>query len=499
MDSERVNLADIIEVTAVGDPERAALIVGDRITTFAELRHRVAGSAKLLRQEGVSRGDRVAVVLPTGLAALSALLGSARLVAAAALMNPALGPAELRTLVDVVGGVSLTVADGDAAAGLSPRVLTSRAVEPGDGTEPAEPGHGASDPLGTSVDPTAAAFVLFTSGTTGTPKPVPVSHDSIVRRLRTYAPEVDRTTVPASRLMCTPIFHIGGLLGLLLNLWAGRTTVVQPRFDAGEWLALVEQHGVESSFLVPTMLHRIIEHPDRERRDLSSLRSLAYGAAAAPTGLVARAMAALPGVAFLNTFGQTETLGGYTALSPADHHDPARAGSVGQPLAGVEVRVVRPGSTRPVPPGEVGELLVRSEQNVGEGWLHTGDLARQDRDGYLYPAGRLSDTINRGGEKFGPAEVEEVLRQHPSVADVGVAGLPDPELNERVGAVVVVRAPVTEAELREHCRAQLAQFKVPERIVFAERLPYNDLGKLTRASLARVVAEAHGRPAPPAG
>jgi long-chain acyl-CoA synthetase len=152
-----------------------------------------------------------------------------------------------------------------------------------------------------------------------------------------------------------------------------------------------------------------------------------------------------------------------------------------------------------VPTGETGEVLVRSPQNVVEGWLRTGDLSRTDADGYLYPMGRLSDTINRGGEKFGPVEVESVLRRHPAVVDVGVTGVHDPEMGERVGAVVVLGPgdggllPTAE-DLRRFCRSDLAAFKAPEVVVIVDRLPYNDLGKVSRAALARVISEAGQSP-----
>src|SRR6202035_5485923 len=160
------------------------------------------------------------------------------------------------------------------------------------------------------------------------------------------------------------------------------------------------------------------------------------------------AMAAMPHVGFANVFGQTETLGAYTTLLPDDHRDPKRVGSVGRPLPGVEVRVVDPETGIDVEPGTVGELWVNTSQNVIEGWLPTGDLARQDPDGYIYPSGRLKDTINRGGEKFGPIEVEEAVRTHPAIRDVAVAGLADEEMGQRVGAAVVARPPGPLAEAR---------------------------------------------------
>ena len=201
------------------------------------------------------------------------------------------------------------------------------------------------------------------------------------------------------------------------------------------------------------------------------------------------AMAAMPHVGFANVFGQTETLGAYTTLLPEDHRDPNRVGSVGRPLPGVEVRVVDPETGIDVEPGTVGELWVNTSQNVIEGWLHTGDLARQDPDGYLYPSGRLKETINRGGEKFGPIEVEEAVRTHPAIRDVAVAGVADAEMGQRVGAAVVARSAVTLEELRDHCRELIAYFKLPERLIVVDQIPYNDTGKINRHRLAALIAD----------
>jgi len=235
--------------------------------------------------------------------------------------------------------------------------------------------------------------------------------------------------------------------------------------------------------VVPTMLRRILDHPRFATTDLSSLRSLSYGAAAAPVDLIRRAVAALPDVDFSNTFGQTETLGAFAALTPDDHRRGDRFGSVGRPLAGVEVRILDPVTGEEVPRGEAGEFVVRAGQNTTASWLHTGDTGWQDAEGYLFLSGRLSDTINRGGEKFGPVEVEEALRSHPAVVDVGVVGVPDADLGERVGAVVVADGPVTAEELVGHAATVLAGYKVPEYLVVADELPFTVLGKLDRPAL----------------
>jgi long-chain acyl-CoA synthetase len=238
------------------------------------------------------------------------------------------------------------------------------------------------------------------------------------------------------------------------------------------------------------MLRRILDHPSFATTDLSSLKALSYGAAAAPVDLVQRAVAALPDVDFSNTFGQTETLGAYAALTPDDHRRGDRFGSVGRPLPGVEVSIVDPGTGQTVAPGEVGEFLVRAKQNTTSEWLHTGDIGHQDDEGYLFLSGRMSDTINRGGEKFGPVEVEEVLRSHPAVTDVGVVGVPDPELGERVGAVAVTDGSVDAEDLVAYCRGRLATYKAPEFMVFADDLPISVLGKLNRPALRELLADA---------
>jgi long-chain acyl-CoA synthetase len=397
-------------------------------------------------------------------------------------MNPALTPPELQALLRSADCARVSVAgepyvDRLRAAG-APTVLSTPDLT-GDAPEPFD--------AGADAHADREALVLFTSGTTGLPKAIGISGHQLLRRIKGMAAPFRADAVPSVTMMCVPFFHVGGALGTLGGLYSGNTTVVQPRFDAGEWLRLVSRHRVTTTFMVPTMLQRIFDHPDFPETDLTSLVAIAYGAAAAPIPLVRRAMAALPHVAFANVFGQTETLGAYTTLLPGDHRDPARAGSVGRPLPGVEVRVVDPATGHDVEPGTVGELWVNTTQNVTEGWLHTGDLARQDADGYIFPCGRLSDTINRGGEKFGPVEVEEALRSHPAVSDVAVAGLADDELGQRVGAAVVACAPVTLEQLRAHCRELIAHFKLPERLAVVENIPYNATGKVNRRDLAALI------------
>ncbi|BBY08877.1 class I adenylate-forming enzyme family protein [Mycobacterium noviomagense] len=477
-----MNIGTIVDAPAARDPDRAALIIGGRIVSYRELATAVDRCAAGLAASRLA-GKRVAVVDTGSLLSIAAVVGAARVGAAAALMNPALTPSELRALLEHAGCADVGVA-GEAYADRLRQAGAAKALTASDLLARNNIGRLTAE----NVDD-REALVLFTSGTTGLPKAVGITHAQLSARITGFSTGFRPDAEAAVSIMCVPFFHVGGALGMLGSLYSGNTSVVQDRFDPGEWLRLVQEHRVSTAFLVPTMLQRILDHPDFARTDLSSLVAIAYGAAAAPVALVHRAMEALPNVAFANVFGQTETLGAYTTLSPDDHRDPNRVGSVGRPLPGVDVRVVDPDTGMDVEPGNVGELWVNTSQNVTGGWLHTGDLARQDRDGYIYPAGRLTDTINRGGEKFGPIEVEDAIRTHPAVRDVAVAGIADDEMGQRVGAAVVVRTSVTLNELRSHCRERIAYFKLPERLVIVDHIPYSETGKVNRRQLAALIAD----------
>lgn len=477
-----MNLGTLIDAPAAADPQRTALIIDSSAISYEALWTAVRRCASGLAANGVGPGDRVAVVDGASPLSIATLLGAARIGATAALMNPVLTPPELRALLDNAGCADVAVAGAEPAARLReatvPTVLTAADLIVDDRLAPLPPVPPVDD---------HPAMVLFTSGTTGLPKTVAIGGRQLKARLNRTSLPFSPDTLPVAVMMCVPYFHVGGSLGLIASLYSGNTLVVQRRFNAGEWLRLVSEHRVTGMFLVPTMLHRILEHPDFESTDLSSLAAITYGAAAAPLSLMRRALAALPHVGFTNVFGQTETLGTYANLLPEDHHDPTRAGSVGRPLPGVEVRVVDPTTGTDVEAGTVGELWVNSPLNSTEGWLRTGDLGRQDADGYIFPSGRLRDTINRGGEKFGPIEVEEALRSHPAVSDVAVAGVTDEELGQRVGAAVVARAPVTLEELRSHCADTIAYFKLPERLAIVDDIPYSATGKVNRGQLAALI------------
>ncbi len=477
-----MNVGRVLSPAVALVPQRTALVAGDRRCSYGNLDRWVHRVAAALTARGVGPGARVALVDTGSVLSVATILAAARIGAASAQMNVLLTPDELRDLaqaVDARVGVAGAPYRSNLAAALGDDAVLGEDDVAGAGEDEDD------------VDAAGAddALILFTSGTTGRPKPVPISHGVVAERLGFYGTPVDPDAPPVVDMMSAPIFHIGGTLGLLIGLHSARTVVMLPRFSAGAWLEAVEQHRVSQTFVVPTMLQRILDHPDFARRDLSSLRQVSYGAAAAPVALVERALDALPDVRFVNTFGQTETLGAYAALSAEDHRARHKLGTAGRPFPGVELRIVDVAAERDCPAGTVGQVWVRAAQNVTQDWLRTGDLAFLDADGYLHPVGRMSDTINRGGEKLGPIEVEEVLRRHPAVRDAGVCGVPDPELGERVAAVVVTvdGQEIDREDLRAFAAERLARYKLPERIVFAADLPYSNLGKVSRRALLDLV------------
>lgn len=469
-----LDLRTLADDLFVRSPDRVAFVEPDATWTYGEFAAAVRSGAARLREAGVNVDDRVYVIAGPGRLALTATFAALRIGATPALINPRLTAREVATLVDLAGKGAAVVADRecmDRAAELTPPLLGAELLDAATGDDAA------------ATETAADGLILFTSGTTGLPKPVPVPWDTLTARLAPYVAVAE----PQMRLLCVPLHHVGGLIGSMVCLVGGHSVAIQARFDAGEWLRLVERHRVKLTFMVPTMLARVVDHPDFATADLSSLQMITYGASPMPGALVERLTAAMPHVALVNTFGQTETLGGITFTTPDDARDPVRRTSVGRLVPGVEIRVVEPGSDQEVPAGDIGELLVKSSQNVVDGWLRTGDLVRVDADGYLYPHGRLSDTINRGGEKFGPVEVETALRSHPLVADCAVAGIPDQEMNERVGAVVVTTEPVDAAALQQWCAERIAKYKTPELVVFADEVPLTDMGKVDRKAVVRMV------------
>jgi acyl-CoA synthetase (AMP-forming)/AMP-acid ligase II len=376
---------------------------------------------------------------------------------------------------------------------------------PPDEAEPAAP------PAVDSRD--EVAVILYTSGTTAVPKAALLRHRHLLAYV--FATQEFGMADPAeATLVALPPYHVAGLMNLLSNLYTGRRVVYDASFDAERWLATVRDERITHAMVVPTMLARITEALGGGKAEAPALRSLAYGGARTPRHVIERALRQFPQTGFVNAYGLTETSSSIAVLGPEDHRAAirsadesvrARLGSVGRPLPGIEVEI-REESGTPAPAGTTGLVFVRGEQISGEygggdgraqdGWFATRDLGRLDEEGYLFIEGRTDDTIIRGGENIAPAEIEDVLMQHPTVEEAAVIGLPDAEWGQRIVAVLV-GGDADPEEIRAYAKQRLRSSKTPDAVVVREQLPRTATGKLLRRTLvAELVTEAESEGEP---
>jgi long-chain acyl-CoA synthetase len=502
------SIADIIRSYAEERPDDAVLVFEGRTISFRELDEGSNRVANALAGVGVHAGDRVAFLdkntpeffeVAFALAKLGAVMVAVnwRLTATeiAQIVNDAhavamfVGPefvAEVEKIEDTLDTVSTFIALGDHARWQSLASLRAQ--------------HDADDPMVESHGDDVV-LQLYTSGTTGLPKGVMLTNDNFFAGLEDMAR--DWGLGPESvNLAAMPMFHIGGSGWALFGLSQGCCTVLVREVDPARLLHVIAEQHVNTAFLVPAVIQALLAMPNVESTDFSSLRIVAYGASPITDSVLTRAIDVF-GCDFIQLYGLTETTGAITQLDPADHdiaERPHLLRSCGKPYPWVEVRIVDPATGDDLGPGEIGELWTRSAKNMAgywrndqatastitdDGWLRTGDAGYRDADGYLYLHDRMKDMIVSGGENVYPAEVENVLAKHPHVADVAVIGVPDERWGEAVKAVVVV-APGSELvpdELIAFARSDLAGYKLPKSVDFADALPRNPSGKLLKREI----------------
>ena len=427
-------------------PERPALVAGDRSLTFAQLESEARSMARRLAGAGVAAGDRVALVLESTADHVILLHALTKLGAAAVPLDPSAPEPDIDRLL------------ADIAPQLVVRSMGELAEAPQADVE-----------LGQDFDTDDVHCVIHTSGTGGRPTAVELTYgnhlwSAIGAGVRIGVAPTDRW------LCCLPLHHIGGL-SIVLRCALYRIPIVVEPFDAERTAATFERDGVTIVSLVPTMLARLLD----SGAPLDRLRCAVIGGAPATQSLIERALAA--GVPVAPTYGLTETASQVATMPPGEVRE--RPGSAGPPILSTEVRI-----------DDEGRICVRGPTVApgvegADGWLVTGDLGRVDEDGYLYVLGRADDVIVTGGENVAPGEVEEVLLEHPAVADAGVHGREDPEWQHAVVAQVVLVAGngASEDDLRAFCRERLAPHKVPKAITFVSELPRNQQGKLERHRL----------------
>ncbi len=504
-----LTVAGIIRRWSEATPDAPMVTEGDTTLTWAEGARRARRVAAALAAHGVGAGDRVAFLDRNGIESFSVLFGCALMGAVNVAVNWRLAPAEMTAIVDDAGapvlfyGPDYAEAATEIAAGAAD-LRTSVALDafdtwldefaPGDPEDPGRDG-----------GPDEIVLQLYTSGTTGLPKGVMLTNGNMSSVLdeADHIFSVDDKTVS---LVAMPMFHIGGAGWALAGISHGGHAVILRDADPVEALRLIERYRVTETFIVPALLLFMLSVPELATTDVSSLRTIFYGASPISEDVLVRSMRALK-CDFAQVYGLTETTGAITSLLPEDHDpDGPRARllrSAGKPFDHVQLRIVNPDTGADQPIGSVGEVWTRSPQNMAgywnrpeetaavlseDGWFRTGDAGWVDADGYLFLHDRIKDMIVTGAENVYPAEVENVLLAHPDVVDAAVIGVPDDRWGETVKALVVrAAADVSDEALAtdiiDFCRERLAHFKCPTSVDFVESLPRNPSGKILKREL----------------
>jgi long-chain acyl-CoA synthetase len=490
-------IEDLLIQTARRHPDQTGIRDAERVITWSGL---LEESVALARKLAVAPEDRVVAVgrnrITIAAATFACALSSAVLVP----LNTRLLPAELDLLI-TRSGATVVLADSNIA-----RTLTLPDACRGIALDDSVPGWSRLDELAPApaVRPAGGAdevaVQMYTSGTTGLPKGAMLTHANFTAMTESWLRELPLRSPADTFLQVTPLYHVGAQLMLLSCVATGARLLLHPEFSPTNVARTLAHEGVTHTLLVPAMIRWLLDDPATSDLSFPDLKMVVYGAAPIPVDQLRRARARF-GCAFLQGYGLTESAGVLTVLRPADHEGPEHhLASAGRPVAGVEVRLVSDG--RDVALGEVGEILARgpnvfvgyhdlpdaTAETLRDGWLHTGDLAMQDGEGFVTIVDRSKDMILVGGENVYPREVEDVLRTHPLVSDVTVIGIPHETWGESVLALVVPAGEVQDAGaagrlLVRHTRERLARFKCPSRVSFVSELPRNAAGKVLKAQL----------------
>lgn len=484
-------------------PEKTALVdtATGREFTYAQFNERASRFAEFMQREWkIQPSQRVSILTPNGTDYFEALYACAKIGAILVPLNWRLAVPELQSILQdctpraFIYDVSTKEAAETLGEGLQTLALDPGKCEPGNYEDALASASGQSLTRSTrSLNDTW--YLLYTAGTTGRPKGVIQTFGMVLFNYLNIGPPIDLTSEDTT-LNNLPVFHTGGN-NMYTNptFLAGGTAIIQRAFEAGQALQLLSQR-VTAFFGVPAMYLFLSQHPDFETADFSGMRSWACGGAPMPLSLLE--LYAKRGIIIRQGFGMTET--GPTVFLVDEAHAISKSGSVGKPQAFVEVRIVDK-SGFDVPAGEMGELLIKgpgvtpgywqlpevTQQSFEDGWLHSGDVARRDEEGYYYIVDRWKDMFISGGENVYPAEVENVLFSHPAVAEAAVIGVPDPKWGEVGRALVVIKPGQTlsERDVLAFCQGLLAKYKIPKSVMFIDTLPRNAAGKVLKTELRK--------------
>lgn len=527
----KINLAKLLMETATEYPDHKAAYFLGKSVTYQELYNATIRFANALRSMGISRGDRVAIMLPNCPQAIIAYYGALMIGAIVVQTNPLFVEREIEQQMNDSGAVAIVTLDllfrrvmnVKANTPLKYIIVTSiqdylpfpknllyplvarregndRHVTYGSGVLNMREimKRASSTPLMCELDAERdLALLQYTGGTTGTPKGCMLTHYNLVTNTYQCKLWLQCKEKGTERyLAALPFFHVFGMTVLMnLSIATAGTLYLVPRFNISDILKLIHKHKVTLFPGAPTMYNAVIHHPQRSRYDLSSVKACISGAAPLP-GEVQTQFEQLTGGRLIEGYGLTEA-------SPVTHVNnlwgKRKLGSIGIPFPDTDAKVVDPESGEELPPGEIGELVISGPQvmlgywnkpeetamALRDGWLYTGDMAKMDEEGFFYIVDRKKDIIIASGFNIYPREIEEVLYEHPAIQDAAVIGVPDEYRGETVKAFIVLKqgASATEQELDEWCRARLAKFKVPRYYEFRDDLPKSIIGKVLRRKL----------------
>lgn len=512
-----MNTSDFLNIAVAICPDRDMMVFQGKRWTFAQVNDRANRLARQLMKLGLKKGDRVGILqvncneyveIYFAAVKIGAIVVPLNFRVKTTALSFMLTHAEVKVLFFGARYLHMVEELLPANPFLKTCVLLDGSSE-GKLTYPDLIARSSSEEVLSDIEDEDYTLLMYTAGTTGRPKGVPLTHNGFASYVLDNV-EPANPDVEERNLLTVPLYHVAGIQAMLAAVYGGRTLVLMQQFEVKEWMKTVAEEKATRAMLVPTMLKWVVDDPDFPKHDLSSLRVITYGAAPMPLEVIKKAIELMPWVRFINAFGQTETASTITSLGPEDHviegSDEDReiklrrlTSSIGKALPDVEIKIVDEDG-KSVGTGETGEILARgprimtgywrneektAQTLTADGWLKTGDMGWMDEDGYIYLSGRGDDMIIRGGENISPEEVEQVLFSHPKIDDAAVIGVTDPEWGQKPVAVVVLKSEevATSEEIMEFCRSKLAGFKRPRSVVFVDELPRNSLGKVLKKEL----------------
>lgn len=518
-----MNTTDFLTISSAICPDRTLMIFEDSRFTFTQLAERTNRLANAFSEMGLKKGDRVGILQVNCSQFLETYFAVAKLGAIFVPLNFRAKSDELIYMLNnskakilLVGSRYLDMVDKmmPDLSSVEKCISIDEKIEGklfyDDIIESASP-----DDVFTEIGDDDVTVLMYTAGTTGRPKGVPLRHSGFSSYVLDNVQPAD-PDIAESNLLTVPLYHVAGVQAMMAAVYGGRTLVLMRQFEVKEWMKTVEKEQVTRAMLVPTMLKRVVDDPDFEKYNLTSLQILTYGAAPMPFEVIEKAIRIMPWTRFINAFGQTETASTITMLGPDDHiiegteeEQQKRLNrlksSIGKPLPDVEVKIIDPDGNE-VPRGEIGEIIAKGPRIMSgywgdkektdqvltsDGWLKTSDKGWMDEDDYIFLAGRDDDLIIRGGENISPGEVENAITSLDKIEEAAVIGVPDPEWGQEPKAIVVLKKgeTATEEEIIEHCRNKLASFKKPKSVIFVDELPRNQMGKVLKKDLRKLYGQ----------